>query len=102
MRQAEAKAQAAGRRAEAQLRRMDRFRIPSIPPIPPIPPIPNVGDFWPKSSSGPGAAMGSQPEPRPKVSDEERMIILNMLSEKKISAEEANQLLDALNGKFNK
>jgi len=101
MRQAEAKAQAAGRRAEAQMRRLDRFRIP---PIPPIPPIPNVGDFWPKSTSGSGAAGGSQPqpEPRPKVSDEERMIILNLLSEKKISADEANQLLDALNGKFNK
>ncbi|HWR66137.1 MAG TPA: hypothetical protein VN364_08455, partial [Bellilinea sp.] len=65
-------------------------------------PIPNVGDFWPNSTAGSGAAGGSQPEPRPKVSDEERMIILNLLSEKKISAEEANQLLDALNGKFSK
>ena len=98
MRQAEAKAQAAGRRVEAQLRRMDRFHIP---PIPPIPPIPNVGDFWSKPSVGAAAPSAAQPEPRPKVSDEERMLILNMLSEKKITAEEANQLLDALNGKFN-
>jgi hypothetical protein len=30
------------------------------------------------------------------------MIILNLLSEKKISADEANQLLDALSGKFSK
>src|SRR3972149_6606311 len=102
MRAAEAKAQAAGRRAEAQLRRLDRFQIPSIPPIPPIPPIPNIGDFWSRSSGGASNAPGAQPEPRARVSDEERMIILNMLSEKKISAEEANQLLDALNGKFSK
>lgn len=40
------------------------------------------------------------PAPRSKVSDEERMIVLTLLREKKISAEEANRLLDALEGKY--
>lgn len=43
---------------------------------------------------------GTPPAPRSKVSDEERMIVLNLLREKKISAEEANRLLDALEGKY--
>lgn len=90
LRAAEARASAASRRAEAKmenaLRKLDRFNLP------------NLEDFWPKTGSGTTA--GTPPEPRSKVSDEERMIVLTMLSEKKITAEEANQLLDALNGKF--
>lgn len=90
LRAAEARASAASRRAEAKmedaLRKLDRFNLP------------NPEDFWPKAGSG--IAAGAPPEPRSKVSDEERMIVLTMLSEKKITAEEANQLLDALNGKF--
>lgn len=61
--------------------------------------------FWSGSRGWPGAHPGqpAAPEtPVSRVSDEERMVILNMLSEKKITAEEANQLLDALNGKFGK
>ncbi|MEW6503225.1 MAG: hypothetical protein AB1457_04605 [Chloroflexota bacterium] len=38
--------------------------------------------------------------PRRRASEEERLIILNLLREKKITAEEANRLLDALEGKF--
>jgi len=91
--QAEARANAALRRAEARLeaagRRTDRINFrgfsggwPSGTPVSPVqPPDPSTSA-------------------RPKVSDEERMMILNMLAEKKITAEEANQLLDALNGKF--
>mgnify|MGYP001209346773 CR=1 FL=1 len=92
IRAAEARANAASRRAEVKMeqamRKMDRFNMP------------NMEDFWPKTGSG--AAANTPPAPRAKVSDEERMIVLNMLSEKKITAEEANQLLDALNGKFGK
>jgi len=38
--------------------------------------------------------------PRKRASEEERLIILNLLREKKITAEEANRLLDALEGRF--
>ncbi len=38
-------------------------------------------------------------EPREPVSDEERMAVLRMLQEKKITAEQAEQLLSALEGK---
>ena len=90
LRAAEARASAASRRAEAKmedaLRKLDRFNLP------------NLADFWPRAGSG--IAAGAPPESRSKVSDEERMIVLTMLGEKKITAEEANQLLDALNGKF--
>jgi len=61
--------------------------------------------FWSGSRGWPAPQPGhpAAPEvPGSRVSDEERMLILTMLSEKKISAEEANQLLDALNGKFGK
>lgn len=38
--------------------------------------------------------------PRKRATEEERLIILNLLREKKITAEEANRLLDALEGRF--
>ena len=49
---------------------------PSAPPVPPVPPVPFVG--------GKGA------------SDEERLIILQMLQDNKISVEEAESLFKAL------
>lgn len=57
-----------------------------IPPIPPIPPIPNIR--W--GSPAPKA------EP---VREEERLMILRMLEQKKISLDEAENLLSALEGK---
>jgi hypothetical protein len=36
--------------------------------------------------------------PRPQATDEERMAILKMLQEKKITAEDAEKLLSALEG----
>lgn len=94
MRQAEIKANAAARRAEekvnAAMRKAEQLR-------------PRVeGESW--RGTGSFNINWPQPpeEPRDKVTDEERMVILTMLSEKKITAEEANLLLDALNGKFNK
>ena len=55
---------------------------------------------------GPGSSAGfifekpAPPEPaaKPKVSEDERMLILKMLSEKKITVEEAEKLLKALEG----
>jgi hypothetical protein len=87
IRRAEARTKSASQRAESRLRRaMERmgrdFDFPK-----------NAwGGFGPEGQSG--------SKPTPKASNEERMLILNMLREKKISAEEANRLLDALEGKF--
>lgn len=94
MRQAEIKANAAARRAEekmnAAMRKAEHYKS-----------RPGFETF-----RGPGSFNVNWPQPpedpREKVTDEERMLILNMLSEKKITAEEANRLLDALSGKFNK
>ena len=81
--------QAAQSRAEAKAERGKRFGFkfdlgksfaPPRPPMPPTPPRP------PKPASEP-------------VSDEERMMILRMVEQKKISIEEAEKLLAALEGK---
>jgi len=55
----------------------------------------NVGpwDFGPKGTSTPPGVPKSEP-----VADEERMAILKMLQEKKITSEQAEQLLKALEG----
>ncbi len=53
------------------------------------------GHSWPYNDASPNAA---QPAGDP-VSEEERMIILRMLQEKKITSEEADKLLAALEGK---
>jgi hypothetical protein len=55
-----------------------------IPPIPPAPPIPPVAPPMQRS------------EP---VSDEERLTILKMLQQKKITIQDAEKLLAALDGK---
>lgn len=58
---------------------------------------------WPFAAADSSASFVSDDEPadeREKVTDAERMIILNMLHEKKITAEEAERLLDALEGRF--
>lgn len=94
IRQAEIKANAASRRAEekmnAAMRKAEQLKSRA------------GSENW--RTGGAFNVNWPQPpeEPRVKATDEERMIILNMLGEKKITAEEANQLLDALNGKFNK
>lgn len=88
-RRAEVKVEAIQRRAEAKAERGKRFGFkidlgksftPPFPPMPPTPPRP------PKPASEP-------------VSDEERMTILRMVEQKKISIEEAEKLLAALEGK---
>jgi hypothetical protein len=81
-RHGEKAARKAEERVHSAMRRMGNF-----PPISPIPPIPPIGPFAPKVNVEP---------PRPKVSSEERLLILQMLQEKKISVEEAEKLLQAL------
>ena len=70
-RRAEQRARSAQRRAEARERRSWGFEWPAAKPEPPVEP----------------------------VSDDERLMILRMLEEKKISLEQAEQLLSALEGK---
>jgi hypothetical protein len=74
-------------RMQAAMERADRRRRSSwtIPPVPPVPPIPPV----PPGSSAPRTG---------RVSEEERTLILQMLQENRISAEEAERLLEALEG----
>jgi len=113
--EAERHAERARREAERQAERMQRqaermaehgkhkrkrgfgfeFSWPGpIPPIPPIPPMPFVGfpGEKPKRNAGPVRPQG---EP---VSNDERMAILRMVEEKRITVEEAERLLAALEG----
>ncbi len=88
-REVEERIQAAMRRVEEQNRRRG-VRVsfdgaPSTPPVPPAAPAP----------SAPAA-----PQTAPvRVSDEERKMILQMLQDHKITADEAIHLLDTLEGK---
>jgi hypothetical protein len=90
------------RRADRQLREAERklhhahsehldfrMRYPGVP-IPPRPPSP------PRWNAGLNASDAESTNPP--VSDEERMTILKMLQEKKITSEEADKLLAALEG----
>ncbi len=100
MRQAQERIDAAMRRIDERTRRMMDFGV--VPPIPPAPPAPitSAPTTPPVSSTrGPEAGPSSPPNAEStKVSDEERMLILKMLQEKKITAEEAENLLEALEG----
>ncbi len=101
MRQAQERMDAAMRRMEERTRRMmDSGTIPPIPPIPPVPPVPPTPPtppIFPPRGSEAGPSPSANPEPS-KVSEEERLLILKMLQEKKITAEEAEHLLEALEG----
>lgn len=103
MRRADERIAAAMKRVEAHTRQMGRDgMVPPIPPVgrprksilipeppttpkPPAPPIPPAVPMPP----------GGKPA-KTVVSEEERMLILTMLQEKKITAEEAAKLLEAL------
>ncbi len=80
-RQNEARAQAAEARSHMHTRRGWGAGGPNIPPAPPTPPVPPAP---------------AQPE---QASEEERLLILRMLEQKKISLDEADRLLSALEGK---
>jgi hypothetical protein len=82
-RSAEDAARRAERHAERQARRWGRT---SSPPGP-------WADFGPKGMPTPPGMPKSEP-----VSEDERLAILKMLQEKKITAEQAEQLLQALEG----
>lgn len=80
------------REAEKKMRHIE-LRMKHHGPIPPIPPRP---PSFRRSNFG--ANVSEAPDDGPTVSDEERMVILKMLQEKKITSEEADKLLSALEG----
>jgi gas vesicle protein len=105
IRQAQERAQRAGERARQRLeKKMEAARMrqehfaqtgapPPPPPRPPAPSSPAQRFVWPVTSSA------TQEASIETASDEERLMILKMLEEKKITAEEAEQLLAALEGR---
>jgi hypothetical protein len=93
VRRAEERARNATLRAEERARRAEE-RIRSA--------MHNLEINWPQAGF---SRSERHPEhvshaPASKASDDERMLILNMLRENRITAEEANRLLDALEGNF--
>ena len=102
------KVEAATRRAEKKIRvaehKIRRAEFIAVERkvrrgIPPIPPIPPISDRESKSRRWNfGFDTSGAPEASQRVSDEERLTILKMLQEKKITSEEADRLLAALEG----
>jgi hypothetical protein len=87
MRQADARISEAMKRLEQRTRRLERGGFGfGNPPIPPVPP---------RHPGHPGA---DSAEKKTVASEEEKLLILKMLQEKKITAEEADKLLEALEG----
>jgi hypothetical protein len=85
-RRAEHRAHSVSRRTEEQIRRAAEREMRHVdvrfggPPVPPVPPVP----------------------PAPKVTEQERMMVLQMLQDNKITVEQAEALLAALEGRFEK
>ncbi len=88
MRQADSRIQQAMKKLEERTRRLERHGYNMVPPIPPIPPMPGR---W-------TGGVSHAEEKKSAASEEEKLLILKMLQEKKITAEEADKLLDALEG----
>lgn len=106
MRQAEEKIAEAMRRAERQAERQAeryaareaRQRARGVPPMPPIPPIPPMPSGMPHAAhmhGAPSPQTSAKPKRTP-PSPEERMLVLKMLEEGKITVEQAEQLLAAM------
>ncbi len=72
--------------------------IPVVPPVPPVPDVPPAPEAPgnPAPWNPPDAQAFAEEAAPAEASDEERQIILRMLQEKKITAEEADELLLAL------
>ena len=94
MRRAEDKMRTAERKSSHMGIKVGRFGV-TIPPIPPIPPVAPMSPMPPTPPSWGGV----QKPPSEPVSDAERLTILKMLQEKKISIQDAEKLLSALDGK---
>lgn len=104
MQRAQEKTQRASERARQKLERKleiarrkleresGRGWSPVVPPVPPVPPSPARRFVWPVNAEEPAGAAEES------ASDEERLLILQMLEQKQITAAEAEQLLAALEG----
>lgn len=102
-RRAEERVRAAMERVERSMRFGDKFGQfdPWIgtPPVPPSWPEHVAHANHPEPGGHPGAPADVPPvEPQSKISNDERMLVLKMLQEQKITLEEAEQLLAALEG----
>ncbi len=95
LRQAEERIQESMQRAEEKTLRSGRISV-VIPPTPPVPPIPPIPPIPPAFGRRPPATP-AEPALR-RASEEERLLVLQMLQEKKITVEEADRLLRALEG----
>jgi hypothetical protein len=82
MRQADTHIQEAMKRLEQRTRRMERHGF--VPPVPPVPPRHQAAENPTGKKAG--------------ASEEEKMLILKMLQEKKITVEEAEKLFEAMEG----
>lgn len=89
---AEQRARQSEERMQRRERRSSRFPEPPRPPVPPVPPRPPVPPVPPRPFAPP------QPPSDP-VSEDERLSVLRMLSQKKITLAQAERLLAALEGK---
>jgi hypothetical protein len=105
MRQAQVHIDAAMKRLEERARQKGVIGFVYNPPIPPqpksevpnsppgpVPPVPPAPPVYEAASGQPDAKANE------KVSEEERLLILKMLQDKTITAEEAEKLLEALEG----
>jgi hypothetical protein len=106
MRQAEEKIAEAMRRAERQAERQAErhaardarhrvFVMPPVPPVPPMPPRPPMSGMPPMPHPAQSPLNAGKPKRTP-PSPEERMLVLKMLEEGKISVEQAEKLLAAM------
>ncbi len=92
MRQADARIQEAMKRLEQRTRRLERnFPGAPVPPIPPMPPVPPMSPMPPRRPQSAAAV-----EKKSAANEAEKALILKMLQEKKITAEEAEKLFEAL------
>ncbi len=89
------RAERKAREAEKKMRHIE-LRMTHHGPVPPVPPVPPRPPSFRRSNVGVNVSEAS--EVRQPVSDEERMTILKMLQDKKITSEEADKLLKALEG----
>lgn len=89
----------AGRQAERYAAREDRRRVRVMPPIPPMPPMGGMaaGIHHVHMAPPPPPAPAPKPKRNPPTA-EERMLVLRMLEEGKISVDQAEKLLSAMGG----
>lgn len=101
-RRAEERMQQVMQRVEERRKHMEERIYGAVPPVPPMPPVPPTPSIPPMRPVAPRTPFVPNTPPTPeapkvsKVSAEERLLVLKMLADGKITADEANSLLEAL------